>query len=61
MNKKKMFDLSTNGSEQIKDNDVANNVVNNVANNDEVYVMPIEDFCSAEFSEGCKIMDDQGE
>ncbi len=55
MNKKEMHNLSPNGVDLTKGNDAKNN---NVKNNDEVYTIPNEEACSAEFSQGCIIMDD---
>jgi hypothetical protein len=50
---KKIHDMSPDKPDQLKEN--------NTANNGEAYTMTNEDACSAEFSEGCIIRDNQSE
>ncbi|NLK87721.1 MAG: hypothetical protein GX279_09555 [Clostridiaceae bacterium] len=51
MNKREMYETDPNGFEQATENDQVNS--------EEMYSMPNEEACSAEFADGCKAVDGQ--
>ncbi len=53
MDKKEVYDTSPNGIDQV--------VGENLMNSEEVYAIPNEEACSAEFSEGCVIAEEQAD